>query len=441
MPPQAMAGYATVAQFHLTYILGAAFPAVAGVMLFGWRATAMLGLMLAVAGVTLAIWKRVGMRGRQLKTAGILWQTLLIWMMLPAHLMQTGHSGDHSGSENAHLWAIPVGAAMLGVMIAWVLASSRFFSRVHPAIATFLLLAWAFGPQLAPSYVLQRHRLWSGDLLSATPPPPPAHAYIKDGYLKSPPLTGYDALELDPPARRLLAFTSGRERPGRSWLSIESLLRDQMPPLEDLVIGAQPGPIGSTCAVAVIIGGLFLLYRGVIDYRVPLTICIGAYIGLLALPIPVIIRDPHQASETSEKLDKSAAVAPPGTAGGPGRAAEKVVEAPLPSAALAPGQAQWRWLAFREKHIVQVGLAKAVTFANYQIMAGPMLLMTFFIATWPTLRPMARRGRILYGLLIGILAAGLQLYLSIAWGPYLALLIVSGLSPLLDRFFRQHPLV
>jgi hypothetical protein len=54
---------------------------------------------------------------------------------------------------------------------------------------------------------------------------------------------------------------------------------------------------------------------------------------------------------------------------------------------------------------------------------------------------MARRARVLYGLLVGVLAAGLQLYVSVSYGPYLALLIISLLTPTLDRLFRQHPLV
>jgi len=40
-----------------------------------------------------------------------------------------------------------------------------------------------------------------------------------------------------------------------------------------------------------------------------------------------------------------------------------------------------------------------------------------------------------------VLASGLQLYVSVSYGPYLALLIISLLTPTLDRFFRQRPLV
>ena len=136
----------------------------------------------------------------------------------------------------------------------------------------------------------------------------------------------------------------------------------------------------------------------------PVCIFVGALAALLTLPIPILIKDDG---------------------------------------------ADWRWLAFRTHQIMsplgprfeRIGWAKAVTFANYEIMIGPMLLMAFFLATAPALRPMARRARVIYGLLIGVLAAGMQLYLSISFGPYLALLLVSLLTPLLDRMFRQHPLV
>lgn len=368
--------------------MGAGFPAVAGMLFFGWRALAMLIVMLAVAIAAIHIWRQIGARGRQLHLGHGIWSTLLLWLMLPAHLFNTA-----TPTFRYDLWPIPIAAAILLVIMLWLLGGVGS-GRIHPVLVTYLLVVAIFDPLLSPASVLQRNRLFTGDIASAAPPAPPAHAYIKDGYLRTTHLNGYDALQVEPAQARLLSFTSGAKRPGRSWLSLESLLRDEMPPLEDLVIGAQPGPSGATCAVALIIGGLFLLYRGVIDFRVPLLAIIGAYIAWIALPIPVLIRE-----------------------AGP----------------------QWQWLAFRDP--VNVGPAKAITLANYEIMAGPMLLMIFFFATSPGLRPMARRARVIFGLLVGLTAAGFQLYLSISFGPYLALLIVSLITPMLDRFFRQHPLV
>lgn len=377
--------------------MGAGFPAVTGLLLFGWRALAMLLLMLPVSIAAFMIWRRIGSRGRQLHLSHTLWLTLLLWLMLPAHLL----GGPTIAKAGA--WAIPICASILLVMTIWLLGGVGA-GRIHPVLVTFLLLVAAFDQLMSPVAVLQRQRLFSGDLARAAPPSPPAHAYMKEGYLKTPPVPNADALLIEPASARLLAFTSGQKRPGRSWLTLESLLRDEMPPLEDLIIGGQPGPIGATCAVSIIIGGLFLLYRGIIDFRVPVCVFAGALVALLTLPIPVLIRDD-----------------------GP----------------------QWHWLAFRVHPFVTgagspfetIGWAKMVTFANYEIMIGPMALTAFFLATAPTLRPMARRARVIYGLLVGIAAAGMQLYVSISFGPYLALLIVSLLTPLLDRMFRQHPLV
>src|SRR5439155_19980570 len=98
----------------------------------------------------------------------------------------------------------------------------------------------------------------------------------------------------------------------------------------------------------------------------------------------------------------------------------------------------WRWMALRDHDI---GAAKAITFANYELMAGPLLFMAFFLATAPAVRPMARRARVIYASLTGTLTAVLQLYISVSFGPYLALLVVSLLTPTFDKMFRPRPLV
>jgi Na+-translocating ferredoxin:NAD+ oxidoreductase RnfD subunit len=387
-----------ISHYYATYAMGAGFPAVTGLLLYGWRALVMLLVILPTTMAALLVWRRIGARGRALHTAHALWLATLLWLMLPSHLLT-----ESSSSWEMETWPIPIAASILLVILMWLLGGVGS-GRIHPVLVTFLLLMVAFDPMLTPRAVLQRHRAFTGDLARAAPPTLPEHAYMKEGYLKTPHVEGADALELQPASIRLLAFTSGQRRPGRSSLSFESLLRDELPPLEDLIIGGHPGPTGGTCAVAMIIGGLFLLYRGIIDFGVPLSIFAGAFTALLTLPVPLFIRDD-----------------------GP----------------------DWRWFIFRTHQIMtksgpryeQVGWAQALTFANYEIMVGPMLLMILFFATAPALRPMARRARVIYGLLVGILAAGLQLYVSISYGPYLALLIVSLLTPLLDKFFRTQPLV
>jgi electron transport complex protein RnfD len=140
-------------------------------------------------------------------------------------------------------------------------------------------------------------------------------------------------------------------------------------------------------------GGLYLLYKGMIDYRVPLLIVLAAFVTFLVLPIPVVI---------TENIPR------------------------------------WRWLAVNQPG---VGWSWAITFANYELMAGPLLFVACFMATAPGVRPMTRRARAIYAILVGILAAVAQLYLSVSFGAYVALVIASPLTPVLDRWLRPRPLV
>ena len=197
----------------------------------------------------------------------------------------------------------------------------------------------------------------------------------------------------EPAFERLLPFTKGDERPVGTSDTLESLLRDRMPPLEDLIIAGHPSLIGSASAIAAIIGGLFLLYHGLIDYRIPLLMFSGAFAAFMLLPIPVVI------TETAR---------------------------------------EWRWIPVLDPG---VDWGQAVTFANYQLMASPLALVAFFIATAPAIRPMTRRGRTIYALLAGILTATAQLYADVLAGPFIGVLAASMLTPLLDRMCRPRPLV
>jgi electron transport complex protein RnfD len=164
-----------------------------------------------------------------------------------------------------------------------------------------------------------------------------------------------------------------------------------MPPLEDLVVGGHPGPIGASSAIAVIIGGLFLLYRGLIDYRIPLIAVTIAFFAFLLLPVPANIQD---------------------------------------------SSAYWRPLI-----LARIDAATMVTFANYEIMAAPLLFMLFFLATSPSICPMGRKAKVVFAIALGLLTAAFQLYLSTSFGPYVALLLAGLLSPWLDETFRARPLI
>lgn len=362
----------------------AIFPVTAGITLYGWRAAVVIAGLLASVLIATAIWRRIGIRGASLRYDHSLWQGLVLSLLLPAHL----GSGWPSWIGNEPVWLIIPAAGIALVLFLWVLGGLGS-GRVHPVLLTYLLLVGCFGQDLVPHRVLQRSHVVTGDLMDVYQPEG-IPVQLREPWHRAESDPHHAAVWREPASQRLVFYTTGLES---GWQSLDSLIRDRMPPLEDLIIGGQPAPIGAASGLAVIIGGLFLLYRGLIDWRIPLLMIIGAYLAILILPVPVAI-----------------------TELGPSR--------------------RWFWG-------MQLGVdpATAITFVNYQILAGPMLLIAFFVATAPAIRPVTRRGCLIYGLLAGVLGGMLQLYASVAHGAAVAVLLASALTPWLDRWIRPRTLV
>jgi Na+-translocating ferredoxin:NAD+ oxidoreductase RnfD subunit len=383
--PHAHSGW-TVARFVDAHFRGAVFPLAGGVMFFGWRALLTAVVVCASAAVAFALWRRIGRRGSQLRLAHTLWLAFLLSLMLPPHL--AGFSRSEGGTAPFPL--LPAAGLTL-VMFLWLLGGVNA-GPVHPLLITYLVLVAGFYNTLVPHRVLERQRAAVGDVLD-TPPapgrPPPKEPW--GSRAREP--GGRDAVWIEPASQRLTFYTAGEERPDREVLLLLGLLRDRMPPLEDLLVGGHPAPIGLGSIALVLVGGLYLLYRDVIDYRIPLIASLVAFALLLMLPIPAAI-----------------------TERGP----------------------QWSWLAVRDP---RVGWATAVTFANYELAAGPALLVFFYLATLPSMRPMTGRGRLAFAVVLGALTAVAQLYASVPYGPYIALLLTGLLTPLWDRMFKPRPLV
>jgi electron transport complex protein RnfD len=51
--------------------------------------------------------------------------------------------------------------------------------------------------------------------------------------------------------------------------------------IPDLFFGSVAGSLGETSALAILLGGIYLFYKGVIDYRIP--VGIGATVAVFAL--------------------------------------------------------------------------------------------------------------------------------------------------------------
>ncbi len=180
-------------------------------------------------------------------------------------------------------------------------------------------------------------------------------------------------------AERLTAYAT--DRPPAGIHSVEAMLRDGLPPIEDLLVGGSPMPIGSS-AVLVIVGGLFVIYRGLLDFRVPLLVVASAYAAFLLLPVPV-------------------------AAGLPGTAWTPVI-----------------------RH-VGVNPSVAVTWANYLTLASPLVFAAFFLAPTSARAPTAPR-RAAWALLTGVACAAGQLYVAGIAGPMLGVAAVGTVRRLLN---------
>ena len=365
-------------------IVATMFPLVGGFLFYGWRALGATLSVVVVALATLAVLRGVGWRGRQMRPTHVLWLALLLSMTLPAHLFSATPVNGQA------IWPILPAAGIALALLCWLLGGLGS-QRVQPAVITFLLLFVFFHTALTPRYVLQINHLFLGDLLHADPAGPPIAS--RDSWLERSPSPSFDALRVEPVPDVLTPYTSAQQRPDRESLTLQMLIRDQLPPLEDVIVAGHSGPIGAACPVAVIIGGLFLLYNGLLDFRIPLLGTIAAALALLILPIPIIITDTT---------------------------------------------INWSWLAFRPQFL---GWPTALTFVNYELLCSPLLLVLFFLSNTPGLRPLTRPGRAVFALALGVLSAVFQLYASASIGPYVALLVVSLISPTLDRILGPNTLV
>lgn len=378
----APASGAAVERYYLMHLMGAVFPFTAGAVLYGWRAIGLMALLIVCTLGAVVVWRKIGARGASLHMAHALWLAVLLGLMLSAHLMNNSAPGDIA--RFTMTWTIIPAAAILLVACLWLFGGIGF-SRFHPVLVTYLLLALTFYPLLPQHDILHRHRLLAGDIAKSVSIDDP-QVQREEAWIYWDKRRLADAVHFDSTAAESLSlYTRGRGYDRRTWFSINALLHDAMPPMEDLVVGGHPGPIGISSTIAVLIGGLFLIYRGAIRYRVPLIAVLAAYLWLLVLPVPMTI------AETG---------------------------------------VQWRSVALPGAHL---DWATMLTFANYELLASPLIFMSLFLATNPSICPLSRKAQVTWAFILGTLAAACQLYISCLIGPYIALLLAAQLSLFLER--------
>lgn len=353
-------------------------PLVAGLTLFGWRAAATLSMVVLSTLAAVALWRRVGQRGRSMRFRHALVLGVLLGFLMPAEAFRTGLPWWSLWAGAT--WPMLTGGGLLLATLYWLFGGVG--TRLHPVAATALVLLIAFPTQMTATSVLVRPHLLTGDVLSQMPGPGPGSMEMHLSRVV--PADAPHALRMTPASETLTAFMRSTPTDG-IWLSLDGLLRELLPPLEDLIVGGHPMPVGLASMSAVLLGGLLILYRGLADWRIPLFMLVSGLMAFFVLRLPVVV-----------------------TADGPA----------------------WRWLACREHGVTWEAMT---TFAFYQLAAGPMVLVAFFLATDPACAPATRGGRIVYALGLGILSAAGQLYLSVSTGALATLLVMSLATPWLTR--------
>ena len=137
----------------------------------------------------------------------------------------------------------------------------------------------------------------------------------------------------------------------------------------DMVLGNRGGAFGEICAVALILGGLYLIIRKVIDWQTPLSILLTVFVftGICWL------------------INPTQYIAP--------------------------------W---------------------YHIVYGGLILGAFFMATDMVTTPMTVKGKIIFGLGVGVITVVIRLWGAYPEGVSFAILIMNAFTPLINKAFKPQ---
>jgi Na+-translocating ferredoxin:NAD+ oxidoreductase RnfD subunit len=357
----------------------AALPAAAaGVVLFGRNAAVIMALSVAAALLTNAILGYLTRRGGVIGTGHAAMTGLLLALTLPPQVD----------------WGIPVVGALIAILVGKGLLGGYGNYLWSPVLVGWVGLQILDPKAMLPMSwpVLGRGRLLVGDLSNAAVPPP--FFSWRNAHLPH----GVDAWLLPRVDSLLASMHDGLIHSGPAALrgeritSLADLLNTVLPPWGETLLGTVGGGLGATCALCIIVGGLYLIHRGVVRWQLPVAVLAGAAVTAAVWPI---------ASSWNEQSQVIGRMWLPG-------------------------------LTF-EGH-KPLGLM----YVLYHLTAGELLLAAFFIATDVVSSPKRGRGQVVFGFGVGVLTIGLRMFGIIPGAAYWAILIMNPFVPLIDRLTRRR---
>ena len=147
--------------------------------------------------------------------------------------------------------------------------------------------------------------------------------------------------------------------------------------LSDLIFGATGGSIGETCAILLILGGCYLIWKGYIRWQMPVTFI--ATVALLGWALPVRVG----------------------------------------------------YLQDGNLHTALVWFSGNPLF---HIFSGGLILGAFYMATDMVTTPLTVKGTVIFGIGAGILTTVIRLYGGYPEGVCYAILLMNTVTPLIDRW-------
>lgn len=286
-------------------------------------------------------------------------------------------------------WYVPVVGAAFAILVGKAIFGGVGHFLWQPALLGRLAVAILFGASLnSPVWpLLHPAHAVTGDVRSTIALPARAHPAERTRPWRQWEVDpDFEARSLPRPASILRQLS---DPDGEPYPHIRQAFVD-LPPIREAIIGSVPGGIGETSAVAILLAGLYLVYRNYVYWALPAGCLLAAAATVAIAPV---------------------------TLAGPG-GAEQAVWFPV--------QAEG-WL---------VGL----TYVSYHLVAGELMLAAFLLAPEMTSRPVTPAGQLLFGIGCGVIGMVLRLYVLFPLSCYLAVLVMNFFTPVLERLTRPRVL-
>jgi Na+-translocating ferredoxin:NAD+ oxidoreductase subunit D len=271
---------------------------------------------------------------------------------------------------------------------AGVLVGKQFFGGLgrylwHPALIGRLVVQMFFHDLLSSPHgtLLARPFLFFGDLDRAASTVTP---WYQCNWFSDVPPFGQNALLLSRPWEVLRHI--GQAAADQGPFDLGRFMLEHLPDLKHCILGAVPGGLGETCAAALILAGVYFVYRGYMQWQLPVIFLLSAYIAAGVLPITVDGVQNHASQ----------------------------LWFPLAAGRLAEG----------------------FTYMNYHLFSGGLLLGACVIMADMTCRPITTLGQAVFALACGVLTIIFSNYTPVPIPCYAAILAVSSFVPTIDRLTR-----